>query len=238
VDGAKRRPKRCGCYKYFFFGSNKTIAKADKIQKAKVVCDRLSREYPGAECALHHSSPEQLLFATILSAQCTDERVNQVTPTLFAKYPDSQALAKAKVADVEKIIFSTGFYKNKAKNLVGCAQAIQKNHKGELPRDLEQLTALPGVGRKTANVLLGNAFGIPGLVVDTHVKRLSNLIGLTKQQDPVKIELELMDLVEKKNWTEFSHWLILHGRKVCIARRPRCENCVIRSHCDFGKKSV
>lgn len=214
------------------------MAKAEKIQKAKVVCEALSREYPDAVCALHHESPEQLLFATILSAQCTDERVNQVTPALFAKFPDSKSLAKAKLGEIEKLIYSTGFYKNKAKNLIGCAQAIQKIHKGILPQDLEKLTALPGVGRKTANVLLGNAFGIPGLVVDTHVKRLANLIGLTRKEDPVKIEFELMELVPKENWTQFSHWLILHGRAVCIARRPQCENCVIRQCCEFGKKSV
>lgn len=214
------------------------MVKTDKREKTRRVIAGLSREYPEAECALHHETPEQLLFATILSAQCTDERVNMVTPVLFKKYPDSQRLAKAKVADVEKIIYSTGFYKNKAKNLVECAKAIQKVHGGELPRELAQLTLLPGVGRKTANVLLGNAFGIPGLVVDTHVTRLSNLIGLTRQSDAVKIEHELMELVPKEHWTEFSHWLILHGRAICIARRPKCPECVIRMDCDYGRKSL
>lgn len=205
---------------------------------AHKVVDFLSREYPEPKCALDHETPAQLLFATILSAQCTDVRVNMVTPALFKKYPTVESLAKAKPKDVEKIIFSTGFYKNKTKSLIGAAKAITKQYGGELPRSLAELTELPGVGRKTANVLLGNAFGIPGLVVDTHVKRLSNLLGLTEEQDPVKIEFALMELVPKEKWTDFSHWLILHGRSVCIARRPKCVSCVLQKDCLFGRKRL
>lgn len=215
-----------------------SLTLASRKRLAEIVVDKLSREYPDAKCALDHQSPEQLLFATILSAQCTDVRVNLVTPALFARYPTLESLAKAKPKDVEKLIFSTGFYKNKAKSLIGAAQAILKEHGGKLPQELDKLVKLPGVGRKTANVLLGNAFGIPGLVVDTHVRRLSNLIGLTEEQDPVKIEFELMELVPKRHWTEFSHWLILHGRRICIARRPKCEECVLQKDCLFGRKRL
>jgi endonuclease-3 len=216
---------------------------ADKLEakRAKVdfVARELAREFPDAKCALLHETPEQLLFATILSAQCTDERVNKTTPELFARWPDSRALAKAKVAEVEKVIKSINFFRNKAKSLVGAAQMIQEKFGGELPRTIEELTELPGVGRKTANVLLGESFNLPfGIVVDTHVRRLSNLIGLTEEQDPVKIEQDLMKIVPKEVWTKFSHWLILHGRKTCIARRPRCGECIIRSHCEFGRKAI
>jgi endonuclease-3 len=210
-----------------------------KVAKVNFLARELDREFPDAKCALIHDTPEQLLFATILSAQCTDERVNKTTPELFAKWPDSKALAKAKVADVEKVIKSINFFRNKAKSLVGAAQMIQGRYKGELPRTIEELTELPGVGRKTANVLLGESFNLPfGIVVDTHVRRLTNLVGLTEQQDPVKIEQELMEFVPKEHWTKFSHWLILHGRKTCIARRPKCGECVVRSHCEFGRKAT
>lgn len=206
-------------------------------QKVHRLTEVLEHEFPDAECALDYETPEQLLFATILSAQCTDVRVNMVTPTLFAKYPSSKELAKAKLPSVEKIIHSTGFYKNKAKSLVGAAKRIQNEFSGKLPRTIAELTSLPGVGRKTANVVLGDAFGEQhGIVVDTHVWRLTNLIGLTEQQDPEKIELELMEIVPKKYWTKFSHWLILHGRKTCIARRPKCQECPIRALCDYGQK--
>ena len=203
-----------------------------------VVADRLQREFPDAKCALHHETPEQLLFATILSAQCTDERVNKVTPKLFQRFPDSKSLAKAKVSEVEKIIQSVNFFRTKAKNLVACAEKIQTVFHGELPRTIEEMTTLAGVGRKTANVVLGESFGLPlGIVVDTHVKRISNLIGFTKKQDPLKIEADLMKIVPKEYWTKFSHWLILHGRKTCIARRPRCGECVIQSQCAYGRKA-
>jgi endonuclease III len=197
----------------------------------------LDREYPEAKCALNYETPAQLLFATILSAQCTDVRVNLTTPALFAKYPGPAEMAAAKPGTLEKMIYSTGFYKNKAKSLIGAAKAIMHEHGGELPRTMEELTQLPGVGRKTANVVLGDAFGIQmGVVVDTHVRRLTNLMGLTEQQDPEKIEQELMEIVPKKHWTKFSHWLILHGRSTCIARRPNCEECPVRKYCDHGSR--
>jgi endonuclease III len=208
-----------------------------KKRKVAFVATNLDREYPEAKCALHHSSPEQLLFATILSAQCTDERVNKVTPALFKKFPGAREMAKARIADVEKLVGSVNFFRTKAKNLVNAGIMIQEKFAGHLPRTIEELIELPGVGRKTANVLLGDAFDIQvGVVVDTHVRRLSNLIGLTEAQDPEKIEQELMEVVPREQWTKFSHWLILHGRSVCIARRPRCGECVIRSHCEYGRK--
>ena len=208
-------------------------------RKAEHVIAGLSAEYPDAKCALEYATPFQLLIATILSAQCTDVMVNKVTKILFAKYPDTASLAKAKLPAVEAIVRPTGFYKNKAKNIVACAQGLIARHEGKVPRTLNELVVLPGVGRKTANVVLGNAFDISsGVVVDTHVRRLTNLIGLTRQQDPEKIERELAKLVPREQWTMFSHWLIHHGRKVCIARRPKCGECVIRQYCDFGSKEM
>ena len=212
--------------------------KAQLRRQTSQVIEGLSTEYPEAECALDHETPAQLLFATILSAQCTDVMVNKVTKTLFQKWPDPESLAKARVSEIEKVVKPTGFYKNKAKNLKACATALVKEHRGEVPRELEALTALAGVGRKTANVVRGNAFGIPGMVVDTHVKRICNLIGLTEESDPVKIEYELMEIVRKEDWTMFSHWIIHHGRAICIARRPKCTECVIRRLCDYGKKQI
>jgi endonuclease-3 len=211
-----------------------------EIRKKQVefIASALEREYPDAKCALRHEGPEQLLFATILSAQCTDERVNKVTPALFAQYPGAKEMAKARVPQVEKLVASVNFFRTKAKNMVNAAKMIQERFGGHLPRTIEALIELPGVGRKTANVLLGDAFNIQlGVVVDTHVRRLSNLIGLVEEQDPEKIERELMQIVPQPLWTKFSHWLILHGRKVCIARRPRCGECIIRSHCAFGRKA-
>ncbi len=207
-------------------------------RQAEIVIENLSEEYPEAECALDHETPAQLLFATILSAQCTDVMVNKVTKNLFRLWPSPAELAKAKVSEIEKVIKRTGFYKNKAKNLKACAEALMEKHKGEIPHSLEELTNLAGVGRKTANVVRGNAFDIPGMVVDTHVKRITNLVGLTIESDPVKIEYELMKIVPKKDWTIFSHWIIHHGRAICIARRPKCGECVIKEHCDYGKKQL
>jgi endonuclease-3 len=202
-----------------------------------VVGEILDHEYPDAKCALNYATPEQLLFATILSAQCTDVRVNLTTPALFKKYPGTREMMKAKPEQVEKLIKSINFFRNKAKALIGAAKMIQGEFKGELPLEIDELIKLPGVGRKTANVVLGDAFNQQhGVVVDTHVKRLVNLIGLAEGEDPVKLELELMQLVEKPLWTKFSHWLILHGRSVCIARRPKCAECAIRKHCEFGRK--
>ena len=197
---------------------------------------RLKRAYPDAHCALEHTSPYELLVATILSAQCTDARVNMVTPALFAKYPGPAALARAAQADVEALVQSTGFFRNKARNLIAMAQAVVAQHGGEIPRTMAQLHALPGVGRKTANVVLGNAFGInAGVTVDTHVTRLSNLLGLTTRQDAVKIEQDLIQLVPQDDWTLVSHLLILHGRGVCIANRPRCGECVLAALCPSAR---
>jgi endonuclease-3 len=193
---------------------------------------RLKRAYPDAHCALDHRNAYQLLAATILSAQCTDVRVNLVTPALFERYPTPAALAAARQADVEAIIRSTGFFRNKAKNLVAMAQAIVADHGGRVPRTMEALHALPGVGRKTANVVLGNAFDInEGVVVDTHVGRIARLLGLTRHTDPVKVEQDLMAAFPRKEWTLLSHLLIAHGRAVCIARRPRCGECPLRDIC-------
>ncbi|HEY8278105.1 MAG TPA: endonuclease III [Bdellovibrionota bacterium] len=199
----------------------------------------LEHEFPEARCALNYETPDQLLFATILSAQCTDVRVNMTTPALFKKYPSSKQMAKAKPEQVAKIIKSINFFNNKAKSLVKASQMIQKDFAGSLPRTIEELTKLPGVGRKTANVVLGDAFNVQlGIVVDTHVKRLTNLIGLADGEDPEKIEAQLMEIVPKELWTKFSHWLILHGRSICIARRPKCAECVIRQYCDYGRKGI
>ena len=193
---------------------------------------RLSLEYPDAHCALNHRNAFELLVATILSAQCTDVRVNMVTPALFKKFPNADALAGADRETLEDMIKSTGFFRSKAKSLAGMAQALVERHGGQVPRTMEELTALPGVGRKTANVVLGNAFGVnDGIVVDTHVGRLSNRLGLTKETDPVKIERALMPLFPRAHWTMLSHLLIEHGRRVCDARRPKCEQCVLNDLC-------
>jgi endonuclease-3 len=205
---------------------------------ARNVVKRLKKAYPGAKCALNHRTPYELLVATILSAQCTDVRVNMVTPSLFATYPTAKALAGAEQRDVEEIIRSTGFFRNKSKNLIGMARALMDRHGGEVPADMEELRVLPGVGRKTANVVLGNAFGMnEGVTVDTHVARLSKLLGLTRHTDPIKIEMDLMALVPRKDWTILSHLLIWHGRQVCIARRPKCDACVLASICPAAKVS-
>ena len=200
-------------------------------KRAKKVLDRLRKEFPDAKCALDHETPHQLLVATILSAQCTDARVNLVTPTLFAKYPNPEAFAAARIEELEQDVKSTGFYRNKARALLEMSQDIVTRHGGEVPRTMEELTELRGVGRKTANVILGNAFGIPGLVVDTHVTRLSNRLGFTRQKDAVKIEFELREIFPKKLWTLSSHLLILHGRKTCSARRAECGECAVRDLC-------
>ncbi len=207
--------------------------KPTKLQQhALRVAELLRKHYLQAECALHHTSPFQLLTATILSAQCTDERVNSVTPTLFAAYPDAHSLALAPQPAVEKIIQSLGFFRSKATHLRGMAQALVEHHAGEVPQTLPELIALPGVGRKTANVLLGTAFGIPsGVVVDTHVRRITGLLGLTKNTDPEKIELDLQKLLPAAEWIDFSHRLIHHGRRICIARRPRCTECPLLADC-------
>ena len=205
-------------------------------ERADLIYKRLNREYPDAHCELEHESPLQLLMATILSAQCTDKRVNLVTPSLFEKYPDAGALADANPDEVEDLIRTTGFFRNKTKSLLGMANAVVERHRGEIPNTMEELTKLPGVGRKTANVILGNAFGInEGVVVDTHVGRLSLRLGLTRQTDPVKVELQLMKLFPRKVWAKLSHLLIFHGRRVCIARSPKCEICVLSDICPSSR---
>lgn len=204
----------------------------DLRQRARKIVSTLKKAYPDAECALTHTSAFELLVATILSAQCTDERVNMVTPELLRKYPTPESLAEARQRDVEKIIQSTGFFRNKAKNLIGMARGLVESHDGDVPRNLDELVRLPGIGRKTANVVLGTAFGIAsGVVVDTHVKRITRLLGLTTESTPEKIEQDLMQVLPKKEWINFSHRLIHHGRRICIARRPRCEECPLLKHC-------
>ena len=199
---------------------------------AGVLLDRLLAMYPAAHCALDFSNAFELLCATILSAQCTDRRVNLVTPALFARYPDAAALAAAHPTELEAIIRSTGFFRSKAKSLIGMATGLVERHGGEVPADMDALTALPGVGRKTANVVLGNAFGRnDGIVVDTHVTRLSNRLALTRESDAVKIEQALVPLFPRERWTMLSHLLIEHGRQVCDARRPRCGDCVLSDVC-------
>jgi endonuclease-3 len=192
--------------------------------------------YPGAHCELDFRNPLELLVATILSAQCTDKRVNMVTPALFTKYRRAKDYANAPQAELENAIRSTGFYRNKAKSIRGAMRAIAEEHNGKVPETMEALCALPGVGRKTANVVLGNAFGKnEGIVVDTHVARLSQRLGLTKQKDPEKIERDLMKLVPREHWTNWSHWLIWHGRRRCFARKPDCSQCEIFRLCPSGK---
>ncbi|HEX6643307.1 MAG TPA: endonuclease III [Gemmatimonadales bacterium] len=199
---------------------------------------RLKREYPDARCELDHRDAYELLAATILSAQCTDAQVNIVTPALFARYPDPAALADAGQEELEAIIRSTGFFRNKAKSLIGMARAVVERHRGSIPRTMEELRQLPGVGRKTANVVLGNAWGMnEGVTVDTHVGRLSRYLGLTKHDDPEKVEQDLMKLVPREDWTLVSHLLIFHGRRVCIARRPQCDRCVLADLCPSAFKA-
>jgi endonuclease-3 len=200
-------------------------------RRARRVLDALAATYPDAHCALDHQTPIQLLVATILSAQCTDARVNRVTPALFARYKTVRDFAEANQKELERLIAPTGFFRNKAKNIIGCCRAIADRHNGEVPGTLEELVELPGVGRKTANVILGNAFGVPGITVDTHVGRLSRRLGLTAHDDPVKVEFDLMGLIPEADWTLFSHRMIFHGRQVCAARKPDCPACPMTRFC-------
>ncbi len=206
--------------------------KAQKQALASVVLERLQAEYPDAHCELDHRNAFELLCATILSAQCTDARVNMVTPALFASYPTAEALSQAPLDHVEELVRTTGFFRAKAKSLVGMAQRLVALHGGEVPRTIAELVPLPGVGRKTANVILGNAFGInEGIVVDTHVQRLVRRFGLTREPDPIAIERALMPLFPRESWAQLSHLLIWHGRRVCLARKPSCEGCVLSDVC-------
>ena len=202
------------------------------LVRAPLIFKRLKRAYPDAHCELDHTSPYQLLVATILSAQCTDKRVNLVTPALFRRFPSAETLAMADPRDVEELIKPTGFFRNKTKSLLGMAGGLLDRFGGSVPASMEDLVTLPGVGRKTANVILGTAFDKPaGVVVDTHVGRVSRRLGLTRLTDPVKVEAVLMKLFPQKNWTLLSHLLIFHGRRVCVARRPRCAECVLNDLC-------
>jgi endonuclease-3 len=210
----------------------KAAAKRISPPSAELVYERLLAQHPDAHCELDFTTPFQLLVATILSAQCTDKRVNMVTPVLFARYPTAESLARARQEDVEEIIKSTGFFRNKAKSIIGMARAVADSHGGEVPSSLDVLVTLPGVGRKTANVILGNAFGInEGVVVDTHVGRVSTRLGLTSQTDAVKVELDLIRLFPRDRWTMLAHLLIFHGRRVCDAKRPRCGECTLAEVC-------
>ena len=200
--------------------------------RARSIYRRLLKQYPDAHCELDYTTPFELAIATVLSAQCTDKRVNMVTPDLFARYPTPAALASAPIGDVETVIKSTGFFRNKAKSITGLARAVVAQHEGALPESMDELVALPGIGRKTANVILGNAFGKnEGVVVDTHIGRLARLLGLTRQTDPVKVEHALIPLFPRPSWTMLAHLLIWHGRRTCVARKPRCGDCVLADLC-------
>jgi endonuclease III len=212
----------------------KTGGRISLNEKATQIVKGLERAYPRARCSLEFNNPLELLIATILSAQCTDKRVNEVTKTLFKKYKTPQDYVQAPLAELEEDIRPTGFFHNKAKNIQGCCRDLLKHHQGKIPRTMEELVALPGIGRKTANVVLGNAFGVPGIVVDTHVGRIAQRLGLTREKDPVKIEFALMPLIPEKHWTVFSHQMIEHGRSLCTARAPQCPACFLRPFCDFG----
>jgi len=212
------------------------VEKQSNQKRVKEIIKILSKEIPDSRIALKFSNPFELLIATILSAQCTDVKVNQVTASLFKKYRSPRDYAEVDSKELEEDIRPTGFYRNKAKSIQKCCQELVNRFGGEVPRTLDDLMTLPGVGRKTANVILGNAFVVPGIVVDTHVHRVSQRIGLTKNDDPVKIEFDLMEIVPKEEWTHFSNLLIWHGRKTCVARNPLCEICPIRKLSDYGTK--
>ncbi len=210
------------------------MKRSDKIL---VVMEKLTELYPDTECTLVYKNPFQLLIATQLAAQCTDARVNIVTKDLFKKYPSVEAFANADLKELEKDIKSTGFYHNKAKNIINCAKKLLSDFNGEVPKTMEELLSLPGTGRKTANLVLGDAFGIPGIVIDTHAKRLAGRIGLTKEETPEKIESDLMKFVPKDYWITLGHHFVDHGRAVCNARKPECEKCVLSSVCAYREKN-
>jgi endonuclease-3 len=208
----------------------------DRAARVRRIIAILDGAFPAVKVSLDWSTPLELLVATILSAQCTDERVNRVTPALFRKYPDAAAYARADPATLENDIRSTGFFRNKARSLTGLGARLAERFGGEVPRTLDELVTLPGVGRKTANVVLGNAFGVPGITVDTHVGRIARRLGLTAEEDPVKVEFELMPIVPREEWTRFSLLLIHHGRRWCAARSPRCAECPIARLCPTGRR--
>jgi len=210
---------------------NPEETKTEKKQRTEEILEILSELFPDSKCHLNFENALELLIGTILSAQCTDERVNQVTPALFKKYPESADYAGADPETLKQEIYSTGFFQNKAKSIIACNRAIIEKHDGKIPRTIEELTALPGLGRKSANVLLGNVFGAPAIVVDTHIKRISNRLGLTDKTDPVKIEFELQDLLPSEEWTMFSHRAGDLGRQICKSRKPLCHKCPLQQLC-------
>lgn len=214
------------------------MAPKKKENRIEQILSILRTHYPHVKSGLRYRNALEMLIATILSAQCTDVRVNEVTQTLFAELKTAADFADVPIERLEELIRPTGFYHNKAKHIKACCHRIVEDHDGEVPASMEALVALPGVGRKTANVVLGNAYGIPGIVVDTHVKRLSQRIGLTQEKDPVKIEFDLMALLPEESWIDFSHQLIWHGRKICGARKPRCRECPLVKLCDYGREAV
>ena len=203
----------------------------DMPAHVRKVLRRLAKQYPDAHCALDYETPLQLLVATILSAQCTDERVNKVTPALFAAFPDAGALANAPLKEIETLVRSTGFYRNKAKNIQLCCRTLMEKYGGRVPKTMEKLHELAGVGRKTANVVLSDAFGVPGITVDTHVGRVSRRLGLTVHTDPVKVEFDLMAILPKRSWNRFNHRMIFHGRQVCHSQSPECDDCLMARIC-------
>jgi endonuclease-3 len=207
-------------------------------KRLKDIYSALFNAYGMQSCTLDYQTPLQLMVATILSAQCTDERVNKITPALFKAYPDAASFAKAKPGDLENLIKSAGFFRAKSSNIIKACQMIEAKHSGKVPSTMEELTALPGIGRKTANVILGDAFEVPDFPVDTHVKRVLNLLGIVDEDDPVKIEMAVIAKIPKKYWTNFSHLLIIHGRRRCVARKPDCPNCELLNYCKYGRKKL
>jgi endonuclease-3 len=216
--------------------ATKSLLSSDHRKRLRAIAETLERTMQHPKMELDHRSPWELLVATILSAQCTDQRVNQVTPSLFQRYPTATEMAAANLPELEELIRSTGFFKNKAKHLIACGKAVTERFNTQVPRTIEELITLPGVGRKTANVILGNAFGQPSVVVDTHVKRVAKRLGLTKSDNPDLVEQDLQQLMPKSQWTAFSQRLLLHGRYVCLARKPRCRTCQIYRHCPWKEK--
>lgn len=210
--------------------------KPQKQKRVKNIIRILRKLYPDAHCALDHSNVWELLVATILSAQCTDARVNKVTPALFNRYSRVEDYAGADLIDLEELIHSTGFFKNKAKNIRAAAQIVLQKYSGQVPRTMDELVLIPGVGRKTANVILGNYYGVPALTVDTHMIRINQLLGFSSSDDAVKVEFQLMELIPRKDWIQYTHLIIHHGRTVCVARRPRCGECAIQNQCTWGKR--
>jgi endonuclease-3 len=215
----------------------KSLPSSDYRKRLREIAKTLQRTMPSPKMELDHRSPWELLVATILSAQCTDQRVNQITPSLFQRYRQPAELAAANLPELEQLIRSTGFFKNKAKHLVACGKAVTERFGEQVPHTMEELITLPGVGRKTANVLLGNAFGQPSIVVDTHVKRVAKRLGLTRSDNPDLVEQDLQQLVPKSQWTAVSQRLLLHGRYICLARNPQCRTCPLYRHCPWKEKS-